>query len=165
MNKRMFLLVTVFTLVFSVKVFAGKEYHVPYPPFTPGIYPCMECHEGLDRNKKKRVLKEMHQNIKIEHHGDRWCYDCHDERNMNKLKLANGDSINFDESYKLCGQCHGNIFNDWKRGIHGKRTGNWDGEKQYLLCVHCHNPHSPKFKELTPEPAPIKPTRHGSKAH
>ncbi len=164
MNKKI-LVSLFFVFIFSARTFAANEYHVPYPPLTPGIFPCMECHEGLDRNKKRRVLKEMHQNIKIEHHGDRWCYDCHDERNMNKLKLASGDSINFNESYKLCGQCHGNVYNDWKRGIHGKRMGNWDGEKQYLLCVHCHNPHSPKFKEVKPDPAPEKPTRHGSKAH
>ena len=31
-------------------------------------------------------------------------------------------------------------YRDWKAGVHGKRTGEWDGRKDYLLCVNCHNP-------------------------
>jgi hypothetical protein len=42
-------------------------------------------------------------------------------------------------------------------GIHGKRTGSWNGAKQYLLCVHCHNPHSPHFAPLKPMPPPTRP--------
>ena len=34
--------------------------------------------------------------------------------------------------------------------------GSWNGKKEYFLCVNCHNPHSPKFNELKPEPPPIK---------
>jgi len=45
-----------------------------------------------------------------------------------------------------CGQCHGDKYRDWRAGIHGKRVGQWDGEKSYFLCVNCHNPHSPGFK-------------------
>ncbi len=152
-----FLIVLFVILVFTKNSLATKEYPVPYPPLTPGIFPCMNCHSDLPRNKTKRVLKDMHQDIKIENHGDRWCYDCHDERNMDRLKLANGDQIKFEDSFMLCGQCHGNVLNDWKKGIHGKRTGSWNGEKQYLLCVHCHNPHNPPFKAIKPEPVPIRP--------
>lgn len=158
-------LLVLISLIFAGKVFAVKEYHVPYPPFTKGIFPCMNCHEGLDRNKKKRALKEMHQGIKVEHHGERWCYDCHDEKNMDRLKLADGHLVKFEESYKLCGQCHGNILKDWKLGIHGKRTGSWNGEKQYLLCVHCHDPHNPKFKSMKPDPVPERPGKQKKKAH
>jgi|GEM_PF-4292866 len=52
---------------------------------------------------------------------------------------------------------HGDKFRDWKVGIHGKRTGYWNGEKQYLLCAHCHNPHSPSFKAMKPMPPPVRP--------
>jgi len=86
---------------------------------------------------------------------NRWCLDCHDLKNRDYLRLASGKLLDFKESYKLCGQCHGEKFRDWKVGVHGKRTGEWNGKKEYLLCVHCHNPHSPKFKELTPEPPPV----------
>jgi hypothetical protein len=57
----------------------------------------------------------------------------------------------------LCGQCHGPKLRDWKLGIHGKRTGSWSGKKHYLLCVHCHDSHAPKFKPLKPMPPPTKP--------
>jgi hypothetical protein len=33
----------------------------------------------------------------------------------------------------------------------------WNGQKQYLLCAHCHNPHSPRFPMMKPEPAPQRP--------
>lgn len=162
--KKTIVIMFLLLLSMSSKLFAEKKkiYSVPYPPLSKGIFPCMNCHDGMERNKKKRVLKDMHQNIKIENHGERWCYDCHDERNMDRLKLSNGDFVKFEESYKLCGQCHGNVYNDWQRGIHGKRTGYWNGEKQYLLCVHCHDPHNPRFKSLKPEPAPVRPDKVSS---
>ncbi|MCS7281722.1 MAG: hypothetical protein NZ583_08960 [Desulfobacterota bacterium] len=69
----------------------------------------MNCHESLERNKKQRRLKEMHSEIKLQH-GQRWCYDCHNENNLDSLKLAGGDQIPFNRSYELCGQCHGNIL-------------------------------------------------------
>ena len=46
---------------------------------------------------------------------------------------------------------------DWRAGVHGRRSGLWNGKKSYLLCVHCHNPHSPRFKPLAPEPPPRRP--------
>ena len=33
----------------------------------------------------------------------------------------------------------------------------WNGKKEYRLCVHCHNPHQPRFKPLEPLPPPIRP--------
>ena len=73
------------------------------------------------------------------------------------LRSASGEPIKFEESYKLCGQCHGEKYRDWKAGVHGKRTGEWNGRKTYLLCVNCHDPHSPKFKSMTPMPPPVRP--------
>ena len=55
------------------------------------------------------------------------------------LRLANGTLVPFEESYRLCGQCHGDKYRDWRAGVHGRRVGSWNGEKQYLLCVHCHD--------------------------
>lgn len=132
---------------------------VPPPPFTDGIFPCTECHNDLNPNPTKRKLTEMHDDIDAMFHHDsenRWCLDCHDTQNRDSLKLASGKKLSFKESYKLCGQCHGDKYRDWKVGVHGKRTGEWNGKKQYLLCVHCHNPHSPKFKQLKPLPPPVR---------
>jgi formate-dependent nitrite reductase cytochrome c552 subunit len=78
---------------------------------------------------------------------------------MDRLRLAGGEEIKFEESHMVCGQCHGNVYNDWKKGIHGKRTGSWNGKKEYFLCVHCHDPHSPPFRALKPEPPPVSPEK------
>jgi len=150
-------------IAFGVPAFAAHhdEYPVSTPPLTEGIFPCSNCHAGMEVNAKRRELKDEHANIKLRHaENDRWCLDCHNPANRDKLKLVNGDTIPFTESYLLCGQCHGNIYRDWKVGIHGKRVGYFKGgERLYFLCVNCHNPHDPKFKPLKPEPPPTQPER------
>jgi hypothetical protein len=142
----------------TVKSIKAEEYPVEAPPFSDGIYPCSDCHAYFPPNPVRRDLVEWHDDISaiFDHDSEnRWCLDCHDLNNRDSLRLASGKLLDFKESYKLCGQCHGEKYRDWKVGVHGKRTGSWNGEKEYLLCVHCHNPHSPKFKELTPEPPPV----------
>ena len=148
------------TLYLSVSVTAADDipdFFVPPPPFSEGIFPCSECHADLEVNKTRREL-DFHEDIVLRHAEEqRWCLDCHNPGNRDKLRLANGQLIFFEKSYLLCGQCHGTIFRDWKAGVHGRRTGYWNGKKQYRLCVHCHNPHQPKFKPLKPLPPPIRP--------
>ncbi len=138
----------------------AQTFPVPRPPWSDDlIFPCSQCHAHMQPpNAKRRVLTEYHTNIVLHHaEGQRWCTDCHNLNNRDKLRLVSGELIDFTESYRLCGQCHGDKFRDWKVGVHGKRTGNWNGDKQYLLCVHCHNPHDPKFKPLKPMPPPERP--------
>jgi len=126
------------------------------PPFTPGIFPCTQCHDKPG-DKTRRELG-FHDDVKFEHDAEhRWCLDCHSNENRNVLHLSNGDPVPFTESYRLCGQCHGDKYRDWRVGVHGKRVGRWDGQKTYFLCVNCHNPHSPRFKPLKPEPRPRRP--------
>jgi hypothetical protein len=142
------------------KNYETPKYFVPPPPFSEGIFPCSDCHEDMDVNPERRELEDEHVEISemFNHASDqRWCLDCHNPDNRDVLRLANGDLVSFEESYNLCGQCHGTIFRDWKAGIHGKRTGEWNGKKQYRLCVQCHNPHSPKFKPIKPLPPPNNP--------
>jgi hypothetical protein len=135
-----------------------KQFAVPTPPFTPGIFPCSDCHKEMKPNPTRRELKDEHTGIVLNHaEGQRWCLDCHDISNRDKLRLVSGEKIGFDESFRLCGQCHGDKYRDWKVGVHGKRTGMWNGEKQYLLCVHCHNPHDPQYKPIPPMPPPTRP--------
>lgn len=139
--------------------------HLPPPPFkNKEIFPCTQCHDNKDlsSNPKRRELKMEHTEVVLRHdEKHRWCLDCHDSENRDVLHLANGTTVTFEESYKLCGQCHGDKYRDWRLGIHGKRTGEWksDGEKQYLLCVTCHDSHSPRFKPIPPMPPPIPPGR------
>jgi hypothetical protein len=139
------------------------------PPFSEGIYPCKECHDGPG-DKTRRTLA-FHEDIQamFDHDAEhRWCHDCHDNTERDVLHLSGGDPVPFTESYRLCGQCHGDKYRDWRAGVHGKRIGYWDGEKTYFLCVNCHNPHSPRFKGVmeievagekttTPTPSKIKP--------
>jgi hypothetical protein len=109
-------------------------------------------------NRTQRKLEQFHLEIELKHMPGGWCFDCHNPDNRDTFRLANGALVGFDESYKVCGQCHGPVLRDWKLGIHGKRTGMWNGEKQYYLCVHCHYPHQPKFKPIEPMPPPVKPS-------
>ncbi len=161
------LLISVFIMVIIPQRINGEKngtknklIQVPPPPFSDDIFPCTECHADMEPNPERRVLEEMHDDIILKHdEKNRWCLDCHDMKNRDKLHLANGKLIDFTESYKLCGQCHGPKLREWKNGVHGKRTGYWNGKKKYLLCAHCHNPHSPKYKKMKPEPAPEDPMK------
>ena len=134
------------------------EFPAAAPPFSANIFPCTGCHDPNQTvNTKRRVLQKAHADIQLRHDEQhRWCLDCHNADNRDVLRSAAGEPIPFGESYRLCGQCHGDKYRDWKVGIHGKRTGQWDGQKTYLLCVNCHNPHAPRFKPVTPMPPPVR---------
>jgi hypothetical protein len=128
------------------------------PPFSEGIFPCTQCHEG-EPDATRREL-QFHDEIqaKFDHDAEhRWCLDCHHPSNRDVLRLASGATVPFTESYRLCGQCHGDKYRDWRSGVHGKRVGQWDGKKTWFLCVNCHDPHSPAFAPLAPEPRPLRP--------
>jgi hypothetical protein len=148
------------------------------PPFTEGIFPCSGCHDGKEKvNTARRDLgfHDEQQSVFAHDAEHRWCLDCHDAQRRDQLHLTNGDLVPFTESYRLCGQCHGDKLRDWRVGVHGKRIGNWDGARTTFLCVNCHNPHTPLFKgvketmvdgkllvmptleRIKPEPRPRRP--------
>ena len=128
------------------------------PPFSDGIFPCSECHtEPGDPTRRALGAHEEIQQMFDHDSANRWCLDCHDPTNRDVLRLASGAQVPFSESYRLCGQCHGDKYRDWRLGVHGKRIGSWSGQKTYFLCVNCHNPHSPRFQPLHPEPPPVRP--------
>ncbi len=108
------------------------DVHAKMPPFSEGTWPCSDCHNGkkLKDNPIRRVLVKEHSGITL-HHGEEdeslWCLDCHDFKNRDRLRLAGGTLVEFEESDRLCGQCHGRIHRDWKAGVHGQRTGFWNG--------------------------------------
>jgi hypothetical protein len=136
------------------------EFFVTPPPFSEGAFPCSDCHADQETNPQRRILQEEHTEISegfAHAKQDRWCLDCHNPDDRDQLRLASGKLISFEESYLLCGQCHGTIFRDWRAGVHGKRTGEWNGRKQYRLCVNCHYPHWPKFQGFQPLPPPTNP--------
>lgn len=143
-------------------VTAATLVQAPAPPFSEGVFPCSECHVAPDLppNRTRRVLVDAHDDIVLTHDEQhRWCLDCHDADDRDQLHLASGERVPFAQSYTLCGQCHGEKARDWRAGVHGRRTGSWNGRKEYLLCVHCHDPHAPRFAPIAPEPAPRRLTR------
>ena len=177
MNHRWFVAASIATLALwggARGSWANEEFPTPPPPLSEEYFPCMEnCHKDMEVNRTPRKLEEEHADVQL-HHAEqfRWCLDCHDAQNRDKLHLQSGEKLDFTESYRLCGQCHGDKYRDWRKGIHGKRSGSWDtkpgADKQYLLCAHCHNPHSPQFvlkpdaehpdrAEGQPEPPPRVP--------
>ena len=138
------------------------SWFVTPPTFAEGIFPCSNCHAEMPPDLTRRVLQDEHTAIDLRHAaGLFWCLDCHHPENRDTLRLATGEGIPFTESYRLCGQCHSKKLRDWQAGIHGRRTGQWNGDKEYLLCTRCHGPHDPKFKALTPMPPPERPGRTG----
>jgi len=119
-------------------------------------WPCSDCHADQTTNPTPRELEEDHEGHTVRH-GDLWCLDCHDPQDRDRLHLADGQRVAFEESWKLCTQCHGAKLSEWRRGIHGKRTGHWWGPKEFRTCVECHNPHDPPFQPPKPLPSPKRP--------
>jgi hypothetical protein len=119
-------------------------------------WPCSDCHEGETTNRQVRELEDEHEDMKVRH-GDLWCFSCHYEDDRDMLSLADGQLVRFEDSWRLCTQCHGKKLADWRAGVHGKRTGHWWGPKEFRTCVKCHNPHSPPFKPIEPLPPPWRP--------
>jgi hypothetical protein len=124
---------------------------------------CVACHEERGKPVRcetchKDTTEKAHAKIVLHHaEENRGCLDCHDAADRDRLHLSNGATIAFAESFKLCGQCHGTQYRDWKVGLHGKRTGEWNGRREYRLCVDCHWPHEPRFAPMKPGPRPARP--------
>jgi hypothetical protein len=142
-------------------------------------YPCTKCHDNKFVDRRVRELQDEHTKLVFEHGGGRfWCYDaCHKGTDMDNLVSLRGRPVSYDESYKVCGQCHYQRL-DWYFGGHGKRQGAWEdqrdvpkvadelkvedrdkigqwkGERMILNCTECHDPHSPSIKPFEPSPPP-----------
>ena len=146
---------------YEAPVESGDEW--PVEPHSPALE-CSDCHpEEHETNPKRRVLTEEHTDIVLRHdERHRWCLDCHDPDDRERLRLASGERVDFHHSYRLCGQCHGDKYRDWRAGVHGRRTGSWTGRgagRTGVVCVHCHDPHTPRFrlKDGHRKPPPRRP--------
>lgn len=127
------------------------------------FYPCADCHDYMDPNRKVRELEVTEGHPDVLKHGDgkMWCFSCHDPSNYGQLRDMLGKPIGFDQGYQACGGCHSDKFQDWTHGAHGKRAANWTGDRRIYSCVECHNPHSPAIPPRAPQPPP--PIRAGLK--
>lgn len=147
-------------------------------------YPCSRCHEKRGPDPQIREMEDEHRKVALNHGSDRfWCLTCHGSRDKDILTSRDGSEIDYDESYRLCGECHFDRERDWANGAHGKRMGAWvspdtipanatelsvvdrdiigvwDGDRHLLNCTECHDPHDPLMGPFAPSPPP--PVRTG----
>lgn len=115
-------------------------------------YACTECHSKPLSKMKGSEFKKAHWDLKIVHANKETmnCITCHNSQNMDELTSITGKSIDLNNSYNLCSQCHTKQFKDWKGGAHGKRIGGWAPPRASMTCVNCHNPHQPAFDKKWP---------------
>jgi len=116
-------------------------------------YRCSVCHTKKIPQVRDGALI-AHGDISINHgegKNELACIECHDRQDRDFLVDMQGEKIDFDHSYQLCGQCHFRPKRDWLGGAHGKRVTYWAGERVVMNCTSCHNPHSPAFKTKMPE--------------
>ncbi|MBL4809938.1 MAG: hypothetical protein JKY43_07785 [Phycisphaerales bacterium] len=118
---------------------------------------CNHCHFiDMKTRDQARVLVQ-HTDIELSHGSNDACLNCHDSADREKLTLRNGETVGFDHVEQLCAQCHGPIYRDWQKGIHGKTIGYWDtdlGPATKLSCTECHDPHSPAYDPMPLLPGP-----------
>ncbi|MBK6472723.1 MAG: cytochrome C [Betaproteobacteria bacterium] len=122
------------------------------------------CHDLQKVNLKVRQLKasvppDGPPHAAVQKHGDgqMWCLDCHKPKPRDQLRTLNGQDVDFDDSSRLCAQCHSARHRDWAFGGHGKRVEGWTGERQIYACVHCHDPHDPRIlPRAASKPPPVR---------
>lgn len=116
---------------------------------------CSTCHstrEPNTQNKSAQDMDEFHDKLAFAH-GRVTCLSCHNDRDYDSLKLADGSRVEFTEVMTLCAQCHGPQMDAYEHGTHGGMTGHWDitrGPRQKNNCVACHHPHTPQFPKMSP---------------
>lgn len=128
-------------------------------------FKCNECHALFQNGPGRRTLMAQHTNIKLNHGANDYCLNCHHPTNRNAYVDHDGSEIPSDQPARLCAKCHGPIYNDWLVGAHGKIRGAWnpqDENADRLLCIQCHDPHSPKFPALKPMPGPAAGRVHSN---
>jgi len=140
----------------------------PAPLRTPVIVPprvriggvdqkCSDCHALFASLDVTPGDIRQHPHIALNHGRNDRCYNCHAQGDRNRLVLHDGETVDFDHAAELCAQCHGTVFRDWERGMHGKTLGSWvrgSDEQRRLACPECHDPHAPAFGAFVPLPGP-----------
>ena len=135
----------------AIELFAGLPPFRVVPSVKDGeMHPCGNCHRWAESDPTPRTLKEPHDNFVLQHglhgKGQLWCFTCHHLEGDGGLRTLEGEKVGFDDAYVICSQCHTSQARDWAYGAHGKRVGNWRGERKVLNCTACHYQHRPAWK-------------------
>jgi hypothetical protein len=128
---------------------------------------CMDCHKMFPPREVAPGWLLQHRHVVLNHGINDQCRNCHDSIDRDRLVLQSGESIPYARVVELCAKCHGPIYRDWERGMHGRTQGYWDkdkGEQHRLSCTECHNPHTPRVPAMEPvRPLPPPNTLRMSK--
>jgi formate-dependent nitrite reductase cytochrome c552 subunit len=133
----------------------------------PVAVACAACHATKPANADARLgtpLPQFHSGL-VGQHGNLTCVSCHNPADgYGTLRLADGRSVPYREVMTLCAQCHGPQHRDYLNGAHGGMTGYWDlskGGRVRNNCIHCHDPHAPKYPTVSPAAGPSDRFLHG----
>ena len=116
-------------------------------------YPCQDCHGLLPTNPEPRDLYAPHPVTLAHGSGRMWCLDCHAPDDRDRLRTRAGESVSFDQAYRVCGQCHVQQQADWYARSHGSPADSDPAARPLYSCTHCHNAHAP-----APAPSGADPT-------
>ncbi len=134
---------------------------------TPIGVGCATCHGPTPEQSWAATPGEpFHTGVALRH-GENACDHCH-AADRTLLKLADGETLSFGESIRLCGQCHGTQKRDFDHGAHGGMNGWWDlrrGPRTRNHCVACHAPHTPAYEPVMPVHPPRDRYLETSDAH
>ncbi len=121
---------------------------------------CSTCHGdgniGEPPARQADELQDFHTDMDFAH-GDLACSSCHAADDRDKLTLADGTLVDYEDTMDLCAQCHSSQYKSYQHGAHGGMSGHWDqsqGSRVRNDCVVCHDPHEPAFPQVTPADPP-----------
>jgi hypothetical protein len=123
------------------------------PQGRSGSVACSTCHSIRKpnfANVSPAALDEFHRGMVFDH-GKIACYACHNPDDSDSLRLADGNSVAYEDVMKLCSQCHGQQATAFAHGAHGGMNGHWDlsrGPQLKNNCVDCHDPHVPAYPKM-----------------
>jgi len=169
-----------FTNTATVRLSAADLFRTDGDTSGLACYTCHDAKKELVVNRDTNgivILAEPHRDIVMRHgqsNRNDHCFICHDPKNLEVLRVHEGQSFKLTEGSLLCGSCHGPTYRDWEAGIHGRTVGFWDRKSGAAIrsdCTSCHDPHAPAFPSMKPGPGPhpLHPEttggEHTTKAH
>lgn len=147
------------TTITTPRVLEGLPVGPPDVTGRPTVAPCGTCHEAGEARALPADAAGIggpHVGLEL-HHGAIECASCHAADDRSALHLASGATIPMTDALRLCAQCHGPQYRDYRHGAHGGMRGYWDlsrGPRERNHCVACHDPHAPAFGQFEPVSGP-----------